>query len=81
MRELVIKETFAAPAAEIFERIQDSSLEAKFLTLTKKSDIDIPPWTPKDSSSARAVSYLIQTTQSPWLMLLSKGEPFSRLFL
>ena len=80
MRELVLKETFAAPAAELFERIQDPALETKLLTLTKKSDVDIPPWSLKDNHSTRVISYLIQTSQSSWLSSLAKSTPNSLLF-
>lgn len=79
MRESALTRTFEALPSELFERsTEDDSFEAKLLTLTKKSNVDVSEWTKQDTHVTRVINYTIPASLSANLALLSKGS-FSSL--
>lgn len=74
MRELIIKRTFEAPAADLFERAtEDNRLEQRLLHLTYKKDVDISEWTKMDTHATRVIGYVIPNVNSSPLSDLTKS--------
>lgn len=74
MREFIVKRTFEAPAAELFERAtEDARLEQRLLSLTHKKDIDVSEWTKLDTHTSRVIAYVIPSVNSLGLSDLAKS--------